>query len=213
MLTSVNTRNTAFLNQVSICEWLYVIRKEAQPKSQLSCHLTEAFDKRARWAYGVVFISFALIWYLLLKLQRKSSISFSKLLLLTIGMQSAGSVNIRTNMSTSVRILLSSLLIFSLIMCNAYQGKIVSGLTNPKKLPDIDKLENLLDNGFNFTVFTLMPDFFKPNADFSNINKMQKRLYERQSLETNLNVENLKKVLGQPKHAALRKIFKNLKFF
>lgn len=60
-----------------------------------------------------------------------------------------------------------------------------------------------IDNGFNFTVFTLMPDFFKPNADFSISTKCREDSTERQSLETNLNLENLEKVLSRLCHTFL----------
>lgn len=95
------------------------------------------------------------------------------------------------------------MLILSLIMCNGFQGTIVSHLTHPTQAAEVKTLKSLLEGDFNLTVFSVQSDIFKPNDNCSNVNEVQKQLYARQTVDSVLTVKKFKEIMKKPKQAVL----------
>lgn len=216
LLSAFNSTKTAFLHPVSITQWRYVIRKEPQPASLLHFHLLQQFGSRTKLLFGITSVAFVGFWYFLSKIQRKMRRNskdredFQKIFLMLVGIESSVCVSLQKTIPAYQKILLSSILIFSLIMCNGFQGTIVSHLTNPTQAAEVKTLKKLLERDFNLTVFSVQSDFFKPNENSSNVNEIQKQLYARQTIGSVLTVKKFKEIMKKPKQAVLSTKFRFL---
>lgn len=214
LLYGLNSTECTFLHPVSATDMKYVIVKIPQPTNLLHFHLIQTFDWATKVAYGVTFVIVVAIGHLLNKFKAKitgsDSADFGKLLLMVIGIQSSIAIEIRGRLPTYQRILISSLLIFSLIICNSFQGAILTNLTHPKKTVNINTLNDLLKSDLNLTALITIPDLFKPNDDATNVNQLQLKLYERQMIDTNVDELHAIELLQDAKQAVLSKY---LEFF
>lgn len=209
LLSAFNSTKTAFLHPVLTTQWRYVIRKEPQPESHLHFHLLQQFGSCTKLLYGITSVAFVGFWYFLGKIQRKMRRNsrgredFQKICLMLLGIESSISVSLKKTIPAYQKILLTSILIFSLIMCNGFQGTIVSHLTHPTHAAEVKTLKRLLEGDFNLTVFSVQSAFFKPNDNSSNVNEIQTQLYARQTVGPVLTVEKFEEILKEPKQAVL----------
>lgn len=210
MVRSYNLTSTAFLNPVRVRDYRFIMKKKQQPTTFLQFHFLQAFCIHTRCAYGGTLTVFVLVYYHLVykiwnKISNKSDSAddFFKIVLVSLGMQSTVSMNIRGITSHSHRMILSSLLILSLVMCNAFEGTIVGKLMYPIEVQQVNSLDDLLSDNFNLTAFTTLTDIFKPNENSSNVNSIQKKLYERQTVVPLDDLDSLGELLKNPKNAAL----------
>lgn len=205
----MNSTNCAYLNPVGVTDMKYIMLKAPRQLTMLYYHAVQTFDKKSRWIYAVTYTILILVWHLMNILRMKimnekcKKNDFSKLLLMVLGFQCSISVPIKGNRSLHQRILICLCLISALIKCSAFQGLIISNLNRPKRSHDINTLEELLATDVNLTALTVIPNLFKPNEDESNVNKIQKRLYQRQRV-VNLMVDDyLKEVFKRANQAVL----------
>lgn len=93
---------------------------------------------------------------------------------------------------------MTGLLISALVMCNAFQGSIASHLSQRPKSADINTLHELIKSDLKISSLVLIPDLCKPNEDKSNVNEVQKKLNERQSMNVDVkrfsNINEMKKI-------------------
>lgn len=215
LLTSFKASKTAFLDPIFMTEMKYVTLKAPQRATRLYFHLVQSFDRFCGWAFVFTSMSFLLVARLFnwcrnrLATGSKENFSLSQLMILMVGIQSSVGVDMKRLRSTQQRILFCSLLISSLILCNAFQGTIVSHFTHPARRGDIDTLEDLLASDFNLTAFTVFSDMFRPNKEGTNINAIQRRLFQRQKIDAGFTLERLKQILSQPKQAVMSEPFLN----
>lgn len=209
LLSNMNSTNCAFLNPVFVTQMKYMIAKSPKQLKLLHYHSVQAFDQKTRWIYLITYTILLFAWYLTNILRNKivyepqAKTDFLKLVLITLGIQCSTSVSIKKNLPWHQRILICSCLVGALIKCNAFQGAIICNLNLPKKSFDINTLEQLLQSDKNITAFTVIPDLFKPNENESNVNQIQKRLYQRQTIDSVSTLQNLKMAYPTSTHAIL----------
>ncbi|CRL07721.1 CLUMA_CG020675, isoform A [Clunio marinus] len=208
LLVPMNSTNCAFLNPVVVTEMKYITSKKFPPPTQIFHFVLQAYDIETRWIYFCCTILTLLSWYFLdfihhqLKAVEKRE-EIGKLLLIITAIQVSSTAYIRDNIPSYQRILVGSLLIVSLIMCNAFQGEILRNLRSPQKSPDINSLEDLLQSDYELTAIIAVPDLFQPDENDSNVNHIQKRLYYRQTVSTNFSTPVPKTIAENPKQAFL----------
>lgn len=213
LFTSVESTNCAFLNPAGVTNFKYVMRRSPKEPTFLNYHLVQAFDFRTRVLYAVTSSSFVLVLVVSNILRRNfmenlASDDVSTTLLMAIGIQCSVSMPIKKKISIHQRIAIFSLLVFSLITCNAYQGTIVGNLSRPgKSTRTINTMEQLLESDLNLTVITSLLNLFKHNDDDeSTLNDIQKRLYHRQVINHTLLVQDVATILlKQAKQTILSK--------
>lgn len=214
LLVNVSSTDCAFLHPVSYTDMKYIMLKSPRPTNLLHFHVAQAFDWRTRFAYVATAVGVVIVWNILNLIRAKfmgdstETGDYFKLSLMVIGIQSSVSLATRRTKQWHQRILIGSLLIFSLITCNSFQGVILKNLSNPKKSENFNTLNELLDNKFNLTALIIDPELFKPNENASNVNQMQLKLYHRQKVDIELSTESLRAsgLLYRPKQAVLSEI-------
>ncbi|CRL07718.1 CLUMA_CG020672, isoform A [Clunio marinus] len=208
LLVPMNSSNCAFLNPVVVTEMKYITSKKFPPPTQIFHFVLQAYDLETRWIYFCCTILTLLSWYFLdfihhqLKAVEKRE-EIGKLLLIITAIQVSSTAYIRDNIPSYQRILIGSLLIVSLIMCNAFEGEILRNLRSPQKSPDINSLEDLLQSDYKLTAFIAVPDLFQPDENDSNVNQIQKRLYYRQTVLMSFATAVCKTIVENPKQAFL----------
>lgn len=212
LFSPMDSTNCAFLNPAGATDMKYIMRKSPSALTLLNFHLVQAFDWPSRFLYLLISLTFIAVFIVSKMLDRKhgKNLPYDEVfmvVLMTLGVQCSISMPSKKIASIHQKILIMSLLVFSLIKCNAFQGTIVSNLSRPmKSTGEINTLEQLLKSDLNLTALTILPDLFKPNENETNVNGIQKRLYQRQTLDNFLSVEKADEVLmGQPKQAILSK--------
>lgn len=205
----INATRYVFLSPIARTNMKFVIWKSPQPQTLLQFHVLQVFDRASRWAYllaSMIYIFFCwLLNNLWIKLfvKKNEKDDFLKTVLTTLAVQSSNSAAIEKNIPSHQKVMLATLLFFSLVKCSAFQGEIVKHLTNRPTSNDINTLKELLQSNLNLTAMIVIPDLFKPNENESNVNQMQKRLYMRQTVQTNLDVKGLERILMMPNQAVL----------
>lgn len=209
LVSPINATRCVFLSPVARTNMKFVIWKSPQPQTLLQFHVLQVFDRAFRWAdlfVGTTYLSFCwLLNNLWIKIfeKRNEKHDFLKTVLTTLAVQSSNSAAIEKTIPSHQKVLLASLLFFSLVKCSAFQGEIVKHLTNRPTSNDINTLEDILQSNLNLTAMIVIPDLFKPNENESNVNQIQKRLYMRQTIQHNLDVKGLERILKMPNQAVL----------
>lgn len=216
LMSPMESTNCAFLNPAGETSMKYVMKKSPQASTFLQFHLIQAFDKKTGIFYALTSIIFILVLLFSSVFKRKFMKRFiiddvSMTLLMTVGIQCSVSMPLKKKTSAQ-RILIISLVVFSLITCNAYQGTIVSNLSRPvASKGTIDTLEQLLQSNLNLTVLTSLPDIFSSNDDESNVNRIQKLLHQRQIINHSMKVEEVDKILlNKENQAVLSKLMNRI---
>lgn len=210
LLGSMNSTHSAFLDPIWATRMVYVTAKSPKKNLFLHFHVIQAFDSLYSWVYFLLTIIFVLCWQCLdsfihqMTQNHSKQMDITKTLLLIIGAQSLISVHVNKKLPMHQSILLASLLMFSLVTSNAFQGMIVSNLRRPK-VSDINTLEDLLNSNKELSAFIIIPDLFKPNEDGSNVNQIQKKIYFRQKVDTKLTPSSILNQLADSKNAIMSK--------
>jgi hypothetical protein len=207
VVLALGTKNTAFLTPVQPISLNFVTKKSLKKKVRLHFHLLQAFDRTSRVLYGVALITTVVAWNFMNFMRNKTQnindkIGIMKLAVIVISIQSSVSVPVGSLKSLHHKILLTVLLIFALIKCNAFQGSVVSRLSSPPESNDINNLDQLLDSDLKLLTMISIPNLFTPNADESNVNEVQKKIYQKQTM-VNVDFEKVKRITY--KQAVLRK--------
>ncbi|CAO1426657.1 unnamed protein product [Diamesa serratosioi] len=192
LMMPIGTINTTFLHPIDMVYLKYIVPKMDKLVTTLDFTILQFFDSKARICFLLVFILLMIFWMLagvvqkLLILPNEKNVplmSFSDKLFYLISMQSGVSIPTWKFTRNYDRIIMSFLLLFSLIVCNAFQGAVTSKLSTNYKSRDINTLEELINSDLKLVALVVIPDLFKPNADESNVNKIQKQLYKRQVID------------------------------
>ena len=181
----------------------YIVPKMDESVLTLDFTILQFFDSKARLCFLLVFALLMIFWMMAGFIQKLVILpndkmiplmGFSDKLFYLISMQSGVSIPTWKFKTNHDRIIMSFLLIFSLIVCNAFQGAVTSKLSTHGKSSDINTLDDLLKSDLKLIALVVIPDLFKPNADESNVNRIQKRLYKRQVIEPTRMTEVLEQV-------------------
>ncbi|CAO1436671.1 unnamed protein product [Diamesa hyperborea] len=185
LMMPIGTTNTTFLKPIDTLNLKYMVPKCNSSVIPLNYTVLHLFNYQARLLFLMVFIFMVIVWHFLgvLKFNHNKSLRFQDLLLYIISTQSGVGVNARKFSRNHDRIMLVSLLILSLIICNTFQGVITRNLSLPGKSKDINTLEGLIKSDLKLMALIQIKDLFKPNADESNVNQIQKKLYQRQIID------------------------------
>lgn len=201
-----STKNVAFLTPISVSKLQYMVARTPDEPHLLHFLVPQSFDDYTMIVFAVASVIFIIFWYFIERVRHgftdEVRMDFFMICLYVVAMQSTVSMPL-SKIKNQRRILMASMLVFSLIMCNAFQGMIVGLMGKLQDHLQIDTLEELLQNDYNFSAFTSYTDIFKPNEDGSNVNSIQKQIYKRQFVETVLTMENFQKLISRPKHAVL----------
>ena len=165
----------------------YVTKKAPKVKPLLDFLAIQAFDKKTNSIFAFSFLATIFSWHFLNCINQtikneQNRTGLIKLFLIAISIQTSVSAPVRGLKSLHHRIFLGVQLISALVLCNAFQGLIVSNLTQRIKSTDINTLDQLIKSRLNLTAMVLLPNLFKPNKDESNVNEIQKKLYHIQKL-------------------------------
>ncbi|CAO1425338.1 unnamed protein product, partial [Diamesa tonsa] len=185
LMMPIGTTNTTFLKPIDTFNLKYMVPKCNSSVIPLNYSVLHLFNYQARLLFLMVFIFMVIVWHFLgvLQFNHHKSLRFQDLLLYIISTQSGVGVNARKFSRNHDRIMLVSLLILSLIICNTFQGVITRNLSLPGKSKDINTLEDLIKSDLKLMALLQIKDLFKPNADESNVNQIQKKLYQRQIID------------------------------
>lgn len=199
LFMNLGTKNCGYLTPVDLVNLKYVTRKRSKKEKLLNFHVLQAFDIKSRQIYAFTILCLVSSWHLINKLKKKlvktkNDIRFFSLVFTVISIQSSVSASIKKFNSFHHRIFIAVLLISALILCNSFQGSIVSNLSSPPKSTDINTLEELIAKNVQLSAMVLIPNLFKPNRDASNVNEIQKKIYARQIPNLELDFEKIKKI-------------------
>jgi hypothetical protein len=181
----IGSKNCAFLTPVTCVHLNYITKKAPKLHPLLDFLVLQAFDSKTKIVYAISVLATIVSWYLLSVFRETVEIESKRtgiieLFLIAVSIQTSVSASVRGLKSLQHRIFLVVLLILALVMCNAFQGLIVSRLTQPPRSDDINTLEELIQRNFSLKAMVLIPNLFKPNEEESNVNEIQKQLYKRQ---------------------------------
>lgn len=203
LMMPIGTTNSTFLYPIDMVYLKYIIPKMDETVLRLDFTILQFFDSKARISFLLVFILLMIFWMIagfiqkLVILPNETIVplmGFSDKLFYLISMQSGVSIPTWKFRRNHDRIIMSFLLMFSLIVCNAFQGAVTSKLSTRGKSKDINTLDDLINSDLKLVALVVIPDLFKPNADESNVNKIQKRLYKRQIIDPTRLMEVLEQV-------------------
>lgn len=212
LLFPVNSTRCIFLDPVGSTSLKYVMLKKPRPVTRLHFNVIQVFDWNTRMLFFVTTAMLLFIWHLMNKLRKRivklscQAEVMSDLFLVIVGIQSSVSVKLKLNLSPHQKMLILSLLASSLILCNAFQGAILKHLSAAKKPPDIDTLKDLIKSKIQLSAMVVIPNLFKPNLDESNVNKIQKQLYERQKVLTDVKPEQVYSMVNTSNMALLSEL-------
>lgn len=187
LMMPVGTTNTTFLKPIDTFNLKYMVPKYNTSVVPLNYTVLHLFNCQARLLFLIVFIFMVIVWYFLgvLKFRHQKSLKFQDLFFFIVSAQSGVGLQARKFTRNHDRIMLLFLMIFSLIVCNTFQGVITRNLSLPGKSKDINTLKDLIKSDLKLMALVQIKDLFKPNADESNVNQMQKKLYQRQIIDFN----------------------------
>lgn len=196
---TLGTKNCGYLTPVDLVNLKYVTRKRSKKEKLLSFHILQAFDIKSKQIYAFTTLCLTLSWYLINKMKKKllkaeNDFEILSLVLTVISIQCSVSAPIKKFNSFHHKIFISVLLVSALIICNSFQGSIVSNLSSPPKSTDINTLDELIARNVKLSAMVLIPNLFKPNHDESNVNEIQKKIYSRQIPNLVLDYEKIRTV-------------------
>ena len=203
LMIPIGTTNSTFLYPIDIVYLKYIVPKMDKIVLTLDFTVLQFFDYNARICFLLVFTLLIVLWMITGVVQKLliipndknvKSMGFSDKLFYLISMQCGVSIPTWKFTRNHDRIIMSFLLLFSLIVCNAFQGEVTSKLSTNGKSKDINTLNDLINSDLKLVALVVIPDLFKPNADESNVNQIQKRLYKRQIVDPTKLTEVLKQV-------------------
>lgn len=203
LMMPIGTTNSTFLYPIDLVNLKYIVPKMDLSVTTLDFTILQFFDSKARLCFLLVFTLLMIFWMIAGFIQKLVILpnekvvplmDFSDKLFYLISMQSGVSIPTWKFTRNHDRIIMSFLLIFSLIVCNAFQGAVTSNLSTHGKSKDINTLDDLINSDLKLVALVVIPDLFKPNADESNVNNIQKRLYKRQTIDPTKLTEVLEQV-------------------
>lgn len=178
IVSMMKTKNIAFLNVIDYLEMSYMVPKKIVKFNYLITQF-EIFDEITITMGLISFLILISFWYLIEKIRSKCGRkhqTLSEILLIVI--QSQNKIGIKDFSLLNNRGILLTIVIFSFIMCSAYESIISSRLVNEPKAKQIDTLEELDKSGIK--ILTTFPDVFKPTSEDINKDSLPNRLHTKQ---------------------------------
>lgn len=195
--------NTIFLQPTDSVYRLFVIKKNPTKTPKIFAHVSGAFDRN--FIYFYIFVLCILV--VSIKMQN-SETELTLIILYCVGVSSAVSVPMIRYTKNHQRITFCSLLIFSMIICGAFQGCIVVKLRKNEKFKEMGTLQELVESNLNLMTISSVERPFKP-SNGSYINKLYEQLDKRTS--SVLPLQNIKIMtqtyINKPNAALLSKYF------
>lgn len=192
-------KNITFLYPVYRTTLYYITRKHERLISQLNFHVLGAYDMKFKIIYILLFLTMVSI----IHSQMNNNISESFLIIISIlSLVSLPLSKLKIKKSHQ-RITIGFLWIFAVIVCGAFQGRIVSKLNHDEEVKEINSLKELVESNYSLTAITIVPNPLKPHFSGEHISEIYKKLYQRTQVSYNISDESISLNLEKTNHALL----------
>lgn len=191
------TKNSTFLNPIAEADMLFIIKKHKKDISRLDFHVICSFDKYFRVIYIFIFITLVAI------IHSQTGFELSESLIKVVSILSLVSLPSLWRMNqTHQRFTIGFLWIFSVIVCGAFQGLVVSKLNSDETFREMNTLSELVNSEYDLKMMTHVQDPFKP-VDGRYINDVYRKLHEKTMHLDDFSAEMIESVLERPNQALL----------
>lgn len=185
VMQKFDTKNILFLQNIDILKICYLVPKKIVGVNYLVSQFN-IIDGQIKLITASTFIVIITFYAISIKLKSKigkkdESIGNSLLVLWQI-INSAAVCKLNQQKN---RIILSTIMFYSLIICSTYQGIIINRLMQEPKAKEINTLEDVDKSGLN--IITTIADVFKPSTEEeANENSRLYRLYKKQVFDPDI---------------------------
>lgn len=220
-----NTTNAVYFRSLRTVKFVFVIRRHKSKKSIVTA-MSNTVDFVTKLILLICLIAFPIILFLMLKLKRWNRITFGDSVLMTVALIIA--VNSRKiSSSTSIRMFLTAVIFFALILTALFQGSIIKNLNFNVVVGDIKTLDQLLDNNYEILCTEITKSIFHngiggrmagkineihmtvfPVLNFSHFHLQEKEAFLMSDIAAsdivNLNINN---VTNEPEYKIVPEVF------
>jgi hypothetical protein len=155
LLQYQNTSNCAYLDPVDVINMKYMVPKQNATSIKLQFSILQMFSFQGRCIFLIVCVLMIILWYFIDAISivifddHESSQTLKDLIFNSISVLSSVAIPDKKITKSHDRIILAFLLMFSLTVCNTFQGTITSLLSSPKKTHEINTLQELIKSDLN----------------------------------------------------------------
>lgn len=148
--TYTGTKNCAYLDPVEVINLRYMVPKQNATVIKLQYAFLQMFNFQVRCVFALVFVVLIFVWVCLDAFsiaavdERKPKLTFNDMFFYIISIMSLVSIPETKFTRNHDRMIFAFLLMFSLIVCNSFQGAVTSYLSNQGQTNDINTLEDLI---------------------------------------------------------------------
>lgn len=169
-LMYVGTKNCAYLDPVDVITLRYMVPKQNSTVIKLQYAVLQMFNFQVRCLFIIAFIIMIICWFFI-DLASNVCYQESKLTLMdkiffTISVLSYVTIPERKLKSNHDRMILIFLLMFAIIVCNIFQGAVMSYLSNPSRSTDINSLEELINSDLKLYALVVIKGNFVQSRKF-----------------------------------------------
>lgn len=191
---------STFLNPIDSAKFMFVVKRHPDVAPRIYFHVTGAFDVKF-----IILYFFMLCLIVTIMRAQNSRFDLTSMILQTIGVTSSVSVPMTRHIKTHQQITFCSLLIFSVIVCGAYQGCIVKKLRSGGKFKEMSTLQELVDSNYNLIVLSSLTRPFKA-VNGAYISNMYEQLDKRSTSISTIDEDIIPKITAMSDYAFLSNI-------
>lgn len=162
LLLYQDTENCAYLNPIDVINMRYMVPKQNATAIKLQFSLLQMFSFKVRCLFFIVVVTMMCFWFLMdgvsfVILQSElKKFAFIDMIFYTVSVLSYVPVPDKKFRKNHNRLILSSLLMFAIIMCSIFQGAVTSCLSNPGKFSDINTMEELIHSDLKLIALVIV---------------------------------------------------------
>jgi hypothetical protein len=164
LLTYVGTDNTAYLEPADVIHLRYMVPKQKAPIVKLKISVLQMFNFQVRCLFVVVIAAACFFWmflnaFLMAYHQDFNSnrhLNLTEVVFFTVSILSGVTIPDRKFCKSLNRIILAFMLMFAMIVCNTFQGAIISYLSTPGKSHDINTLADLVNSDLKIVALVVI---------------------------------------------------------
>lgn len=145
-LMYVGTKNCAYLDPVDVITLRYMVPKQNSTVIKLQYAILQMFNFQVRCLFIIVLIMMIICWFIIDLCHQESKLTLMDKIFFMISVLSYVTIPEKKFKSNHDRMILIFILMFAIIVCNIFQGAVMSYLSNPSKSTDINSLEELINS-------------------------------------------------------------------
>lgn len=191
-ISRFGTQNLSMLTTIEICEFFFLTPKHVPGTKYLNISIFWIYDFNVRIFMVILLSLIAILWYLMQLIAKRyihsngggsgESPNLLEIILIIFKVFHFGPV-VKQHQHTYNRIILSTLLLFSIIVCYSYQGTIVSQLSAGPENQDMMTIEDVIKSEMPILSHTSEPDMFKPPPGTPiDVNSVNYKLLQRNTV-------------------------------